>query len=152
MSSDKIDCTIFSYQGRYFVLPTVSLAEVLSASKAAPLANHGAGQDVFQEISWKERFLPLIAFDLSKFKMAGIRTEKVAIINALFSAACHAPFYFAIYFDGICYRRKLSSSMIRWTNQENKQAEITDDSQKIHVTVLDLFQISKTVEEYLQNK
>lgn len=145
----NIDCAVLSHENRNFIFPTISLAQIISLNNVLLTALHTDSAGSIQRMPWKTHSIPLVTFDLAPFVVKHERHEKIAVVNAFFSAECRHPPFFAVYFTGSSYRIRVSEKTIHWTDEEDLQAEVDDKGTRINVTVLDLFLFSKRIEQRL---
>lgn len=145
----NIDCAVLSHENQNYIFPTVSLAQIIPLNNVLLTTLHSENAGAIQRMPWKTHSIPLVTFDLAPFIVKHEHHEKIAIVNAFFSASSRHPPFFAVYFTGSSYRTKISEKTIHWTDEEDMQAEIDDKGTRIKVAVLDLFLFSKRIEQRL---
>jgi hypothetical protein len=148
----SIDCMLLTYGTEYYLLPIVAVAELGSLD--------GAEYDFMQDngfgsLLWRELILPLVTPDLQP-QQKNLKLPKYAVINALFSQANRPP-YFALVIEKHPLRLKIFPENLVWVDKDNQRAVLskktdTEEIQNTEVVLLNLFHISKMVENSFQAK
>lgn len=149
-NGSKIDCILFSHENREYILPLISFQEIVDAkSQFENIHPSNFKQNTFYQFTWKELEIPLLNASLSDFKIQKSSSEKIAVIQAIFSNKCQHPPYFSLYIDSFIKRKSISSKSINWFDKDNKQVNIHEQNVDITATIFDLFHFSMELEKML---
>ncbi len=142
-----IDCALLSYQKEKFLLPLMSIAEIISLDNIDNLQNTEKSSTWVGEFLWQE--IPLIVVTLPTYHhySSPLWKPKIVVMHALFSQENFFPF-FAILFEGASERVRVSSEDVEWNNASQKKANLINDYQKLEVTLVDIWALSQRVEGF----
>lgn len=147
----QIDCTIVKFGEEKFIVPTSAFVEFFMLFDVPRIVQTKQNIEEYRvySISWKNFVLPLVNLDLSETKLPFPKKVKIAIVHALYSKECRHPPYFALCFDTVPSRLKVSAKTIEWIDNEKKTARVKAEKADEKVTIIDLFQFSRRLEKVL---
>lgn len=152
-NTTDIDCMLLPFGSENYILPIVAVAELGSLEGVEYEFIQDKG---FGSLRWRELWLPLVTPDLKpQSKVTSL--PKYAVINALYVDTNNPP-YFAFIIENHPMRLKIRPEELTWVNKDKQRAvlsKMTDNivqTQSTEVVLLDLVEISKTVENTYQAK
>ncbi|MBI2791482.1 MAG: hypothetical protein HYX61_05955 [Gammaproteobacteria bacterium] len=148
-----IECMLLPFGSENYILPIVAVAELGSLNGVEYEFIQDKG---FGSLLWRELLLPLVTPDLKP--QSKITTlPKYAVINALY-VDTNKPPYFAFIIENHPIRLKIKPEELTWIDRDRQRAALStmtdaiDQIQSTEVVLLDLVEISKTVETTYQAK
>lgn len=147
-----IDCMLLPFGAQNYILPIVAVAEVGSLDDVEYEFIHDKDCGLLR---WRELSLTLVTPNLQPQSKL-LKLPKYAVINALYSDTSMPP-YFALIIEKYPMRLKIKPQEITWVDKDSQRAVLcqttTEEQMKsTEVVLLDLFEISKTVESTYQVK
>ncbi len=139
-----IDCILFTYQEKSYLLPVVAVTEV------GVLRDYYSQNTDFSlaSLTWRGISLPLLTPDMNSFHKIP-KQAKFAIINALFANRSLPP-YFAILIDKHPSRLKVKPEDLTWKDEDKKLAIMSESSaDPKEYLLLDISLLSSEVEKLI---
>ncbi len=146
INNDKkmIECMLFSYQEKSYLVPVVAVAEVGMLGEY-----HSQKSDFLASLIWRGFSLPLLTPGMDGSDKIP-KQAKFAIINALFSNKSLPP-YFALLIDKHPSRLKVRPEDFTWIDAVQKRAKSNTIEDSKEVTLLDIAHLSQKVEKLISN-
>lgn len=151
MKNNSIQCALLSLKGERFLLPTKAIAEIVALDVEKSLFNYHCSEIWVAQYIWQDIPLPVVPLNLAPLTHSLWR-PKIAILHALFTSIVSAPPYFAVLFDDMPQCLKLTTSELKWMDENNRLAKLTLNSQEQIVTLLDLASWSLKIEELYSSR
>lgn len=129
-----IDCSILTFQGVHYLIPTLAIAEAINAPAFNTPDKNAVCWGVYE---WHSIRLPIFAFDSLPLKDRKMKSLKLAILHGITHDA-NVPYYFAIVFEGRVRRVKMANDNIIWADENKAQAKVVDKKESLTVTLVDL--------------
>lgn len=143
----SLECVVIQHESEHYIVPLVAIMEIFPISHTEIFLSDVQEKKEVHKILWNNYEVPLITFSFCPFQIEETLRAKIVIMNGIFSENFTKSAYFGIYFNGNVKKKTLSSKKISWSNESQKQAKLQDKHHAQIVTIFDLFQASKKLEE-----